>query len=340
MSRRHRHNRFVARPEIPATPSAPEVTAEPGLTVAAVARRLGVAPATLRTWSRRYGLGPDRHLAGAHRRYAPDDLARLEVMRSLTLRGVAPADAARAALAGHVEAPRPASARARTRSRVDRVAAASSGRAGGGPVVPVGSVDPIVRGLARAAQALDAPRVTALVTDSLARDGVAVTWERLLVPVLVGIGRRWAGGQVGVDVEHLLSECVLAALRDVGRDQPPPVSARTVVVASAPEEQHTLPIHAVAAALAERRVAVRVLGARVPTDALAEAVRRCGPAAVFVWSHSPATGTGMQFAELPRTRPAVAYVAGGPGWGPDLPVDVTRVESLPQAVALLARAAG
>ena len=34
------------------------------LTVAAVARRLGVAPATLRTWDRRYGLGPTEHSTG------------------------------------------------------------------------------------------------------------------------------------------------------------------------------------------------------------------------------------------------------------------------------------
>ena len=40
-----------------------------GLTVAAVARRMGVAPATLRTWDRRYGVGPGEHEAGTHRRY-------------------------------------------------------------------------------------------------------------------------------------------------------------------------------------------------------------------------------------------------------------------------------
>ena len=70
----------------------------PSLTVAAVARRLGVAPATLRTWDRRYGLGPSEHLAGSHRRYSSSDVSRLLVMRRLTLEGVAPSEAARAAL--------------------------------------------------------------------------------------------------------------------------------------------------------------------------------------------------------------------------------------------------
>ena len=64
------------------------------LTVAAGARRLGVAPATLRTWDRRYGLGPSLHEAGEHRRYCPEDLAKLTVMRRLITAGMTPADAA------------------------------------------------------------------------------------------------------------------------------------------------------------------------------------------------------------------------------------------------------
>src|SRR3954462_4667125 len=95
--------------ELPISPRAADdgpVPGEPGtglapdppearLTVAAVARRLGVAPATLRTWDRRYGLGPTLHAAGAHRRYSRSDIARLETMRRLVLDGVPPADAAR-----------------------------------------------------------------------------------------------------------------------------------------------------------------------------------------------------------------------------------------------------
>src|SRR4051795_6852101 len=76
----------------------------PALAVAAVARRLGVAPATLRTWDRRYGLGPSEHSAGAHRRYSAVDGARLFVMRRLTLDGVAPAESARISLATDVTA--------------------------------------------------------------------------------------------------------------------------------------------------------------------------------------------------------------------------------------------
>ncbi|WP_312858082.1 MerR family transcriptional regulator, partial [Pseudonocardia pini] len=69
----------------------------PHLSVASVARRLGVAPATLRTWDRRYGLGPSQHTPGSHRRYGPDDLARLEVMQRALVEGVTPGEAARLA---------------------------------------------------------------------------------------------------------------------------------------------------------------------------------------------------------------------------------------------------
>src|SRR3712207_1805085 len=71
--------------------------------VAAAARVLGVAPATLRTWDRRYGVGPSAHKEGQHRRYTEADLGRLETMRRLLLQGMSTAEAARAATAAHHE---------------------------------------------------------------------------------------------------------------------------------------------------------------------------------------------------------------------------------------------
>src|SRR5688500_13956841 len=55
---------------------------------------LGISPTTLRTWDRRYGLGPSTRHEGKHRRYSDEDVARLKRMVELTGSGVAPASAA------------------------------------------------------------------------------------------------------------------------------------------------------------------------------------------------------------------------------------------------------
>ena len=99
-----------------------------------------------------------------------------------------------------------------------------------------------------------------------------------------------------------------------------------------------LPLHALAAALSERRVATRVLGARVPRDALASAIRRSGPAAVFLWSALPRTGSTDQLAGLPAVRPAPQLVLGGPGWQGGLPAGAVATHSLAEAVEQIAAA--
>jgi MerR family transcriptional regulator, light-induced transcriptional regulator len=289
----------------------------PTLTVAAVARRLGVAPATLRTWARRYGLGPSAHTAGAHRRYSAEDLGRLVVMRRLTHEGVSPADAARMALSGAVADVSPA----RTGRVIDlvptnagdRSADHELGRSGGGRVLPLPDATPAVRGLARAAMALDAGALTESFQRYMSRLGVVGVWERLMVPLLRGVGERWATTGEGVEVEHLLSESILGVLhahtargREARRTAP-------VLLACLDNEQHGLPLHVVAAALAERGVDVRMLGTRTPMSALEAAVRRCGPAVVIVWATVPGLSVDA-LSRLRQIRPSPLLLAGGPGW--------------------------
>jgi len=297
----------------------------PVLTVAVVARRLGVAPATLRTWDRRYGLGPTGHAAGAHRRYTPVDVRRLELMRRLTREGVLPAEAARVALASD-SAP-----------NAGEGSSAADARA-----VPLHDTDATVRGLVKAAQALDARSIDSTVAEALDTHGVLWTWDALLVPALTVVGDRWGVTGTGVDVEHLLAESILNALRAVGASAPEPRNSRPVLLACAPEELHSLPLYALAAALMERGIDARVLGARVPPDALSAAVRRAGACAVFVWAHDADLADTDQLAAVPQLRPSVALVVGGPGWG-DAPAagpnPVTRVERLSEAVMVLHRAA-
>ncbi|MGC4956494.1 MerR family transcriptional regulator [Actinomadura citrea] len=292
----------------------------PGLGVGAVARRLGLAAATLRTWDRRYGIGPSGRSPGGHRRYTPADVARLEAMQRLILAGAPPGEAALAALREPPGAPRQ-----------------PRGHGAGGNRVPVGEAPAgadtaEVRGLARAAMSLDLPAMNDAVRTAIARDGVVRAWDGLMVPVMVGIGRKHAAGGDCVEVEHLLSTVVLGCLAEV---PPParPVNVRPVLLACAPEEQHSLPLYALAAALAQGGAAASLLGARVPANALAAAIRRTGPGTVFVWSQIAETGDPDWLADLPGTRPVVRLLAGGPGWRQDrLPAAVRLVTSLSQAV--------
>ncbi len=65
------------------------------LTIAALAERLGVSASTIRTWERRYGIGPAKREPGKRRRYAPAEVEMLENMVRLVRSGVSPADAAK-----------------------------------------------------------------------------------------------------------------------------------------------------------------------------------------------------------------------------------------------------
>ncbi len=272
--------------------------ADEALSAGAVAQRLGVAVTTLRTWHQRYGLGPSQHIPGHHRRYTPADLARLEVMRRLTAEGVSPAEAARWA-----------------RQAPDALAAVGASRAvlrrrdGGGTTIPVGRAGPAVRGLARAAMRLDAAAIGATISRAIAADGVVTTWDRLLRPLLVGLGERHAATGDVIEVEHLVSRCVSAALGAVASAGPASGPPR-VLLACADEEQHSLALEALAAALAEAGVGYRMLGARVPVTALLAAVDLTEAVALTVAVHDsldvrppPDRSVRQPWAARPAPRP-------------------------------------
>ena len=314
--------------------------ANDGLSAGAVARRLGVAVTTLRTWHQRYGLGPSQHVFGRHRRYTAEDLARLEVMQRLTAEGVTPAEAARwARLAPDALLHHPTRVPTPKMPEVARRDTPRA-RAGGGFTIPLGRASPAARGLARAAVRLDSAAMREILERAIEADDVVATWDNVLRPVLVGIGQRHTVTRNLVDVEHLLSRTSSEVLGAVPRPASAIRPAR-ILLACADEEQHSLPLEALAAALAQAGVACRMLGARVPPPALLDSVNRTGPAVVMLWSHAAATANVDQLRGLlagPR-RPLLV-LAGGPGWDPEtLPSEVVTPVSLGDALRLVMAAA-
>ncbi|SFF66377.1 B12 binding domain-containing protein [Actinoplanes philippinensis] len=210
------------------------------------------------------------------------------------------------------------------------------GRAGGGQTIALGPrVDPAARGLARAAMRLDGPSMRYILESAVTHRGVISAWTNVMMPVLIGIGERYEATKRFIEVEHLLSRAITEALSIVPR--PPRELAPRVLLAAADEEQHTLPLEALAAALAENGVPSRLLGARVPSRALVDAVDRTGPAVVVLWSQLPGTGNVAQLECLMALpHPPLVIAAAGPGWPlADLPPTVTPLSGLAEAVRVV-----
>ncbi|MCS0603027.1 cobalamin B12-binding domain-containing protein [Streptomyces sp. LP11] len=319
-----------------------------GLTTGAVARRLGVSPTTLRSWDRRYGLGPASRAEGRHRRWSPRDVAMVEEMCRLAAAGAPPAEAARVARLTHGE-------RVSAASPVPRAAAVPAGvtprRGGPGGGLPLGDVRQECRGLARAAVRLDAPELASRLLDAVGQHGLIGAWEEVMVPTLRAVGRKWeSSGDRYVEVEHLLSWQISTTLRRANLVLPhaaDPVGGDPVVLACVPGEQHSLPLEALEAALEGQGVPTRMLGAAVPVEALLACVRRTGPAAVVLWAQSRSTASmplARHVGDLrwgpagARRRPLV--LPAGPGWSRRTAEGFLRCTGLAEAVRTLSTLSG
>lgn len=340
----------VEADEVPITGEGPSSAPEVALSVAGAARGLGVAPGTLRSWERRYGLAPSLHTAGGHRRYGPVDLARLGVMHRLVQEGVPPAEAARAAILTRIGTEEvdsanpfavllgsgaPAGAEAPAGTADGHPAALTAASPGGGRVLPIPRSPRSTRGLARAAMSLDSHACQRTVSASLADRGSIRTWEELIRPVLVAVGERWAQTSRGVEIEHSFSTVVAGALAAHSAGLERPRNGRPPLLASVPDELHDLPLLVLQAALADVGIRSHVMGARTPQEALREAVARLGPPVVFLWAQMP----GAAVPDLPVRRPAMTLVLGGPGWSA-MPAGVEHVGDLEQAVGAVRTAMG
>nr|WP_083889578.1 MerR family transcriptional regulator [Nocardia pneumoniae] len=269
-----------------------------GYTVRAVAERLGIPTATLRSWNRRYDIGPPQDRPGRHRLYTEADIAMLERMLALIRAGVSPAGAA-------------ATVR--------------------GPAPELGQPAPLLA----AAFALDVRSVSDQLEAHVRAFGVVDTWDLLCRPAFADIVERQLGGERCIDVEHLLSWCVILVLH---RTNPPPAPAgpAPVVLACTSGETHSLPLEVLRATLAERGSAAHMLGADVPTAALCDTLARIDrPAAVLLWSQQESTA--LTSAVRACLDAGARVMVGGPGWETAfLPESVERVGNLRDAADRLA----
>jgi len=205
-----------------------------GLNIAALSRRTGVAPDTLRKWEQRYQILRPSRTSGGQRRYDERDVARVEWLCERLREGYRISEAA--TLLGTVDI-------APTRAPRDQL-----------------------RAMLEAVDSHETSSVGLLVDQAFALHGVDVTLDEILHPLLQEIGDRWAAGELTVAEEHLVSEAVRSRLGHLLADAGGGVHG-AVVLACAPGEQHELGLMMLAIALRRDGWKVVYLGADTPFEA-------------------------------------------------------------------------
>lgn len=262
--------------------------------VRAVAQRIGVPTATLRSWNQRYGVGPPDHSPGRHRLYSDADIAVVQQMHQLIADGASPRAAARAATDSVIPA-----------------------RAGTEPLLA-------------AAFALDLVAVEHILDGHSRHFGVLDTWEQLVRPAFADIETRQADGHGCIDVEHALSWTVSRSLHRL--PVAAGGSSASIILACPQGEAHTLALEALRAALGERQRHALMLGADVPTAALLDALgRHQTRVTVVLWAQTVETA---DVPTVRTVAMQADVLVGGPGWeSASVPAEAVRIDSLDRALS-------
>ena len=236
-------------------------------TVSSVADELGVSPSTLRTWERRYGLGPAQHEAGSRRRYQPEDVERLRAMVNHVRDGIPAAEAAKRALADV-------------------------------------SVRPIV-GPANAAQLRavvlsgDLPRLEEMLEAAVSSHGLVHTWSRFVEPTLKSLRSAPGGDPVGAPPALMLLNSFQRVCRSIHLSRPTRSLVGGERVALVADALHETPAQVIGVALAWYGCDVRLLsseryGGVCAADRFREYVRAGVPALTIILGRGPACADTVQ----------------------------------------------
>src|SRR5829696_9704171 len=257
------------------------------LNIAALARRTGVQPDTLRKWEHRYGVIRPERTQGGQRRYSALDVARVEWLQARLAEGYRIGEAA--ALLGSDDLP-------------------------SAPQTP----EELRAALLQAVKETDVPTVERLVEHALSVNAPATAVDEVLSPLLEQVGEGWAAGELSIGQEHLVSGIVRAHLERRLTDARGPIRG-VAVLACAPGERHELGLLMLALLLRADGWQVRYLGADTPIgDAVALAERSGARLLCFSATMPESAERAQDELDAPTLPEHLEIVVGGRGMTDDV----------------------
>jgi MerR family transcriptional regulator, light-induced transcriptional regulator len=256
------------------------------LNIAALSRRTGVAPDTLRKWELRYGVLRPVRTAGGQRRYSEADVQRVEWLRDRIRDGWRIGEAARV---------------------ID-----------GTPSATLDEPDALREMLVVAVRENDPHGVSAALDQAFAVLSLEQALTEVVTPALRWTGGAWERGELSVSQEHAITAKVRAHLGRLISEERGGVRG-SAVLACAPGEQHDIGLLMLAVMLRGDGWRVEFLGADTPVaDAVAFA-GRIG-AAMLCLSASRTESVELLRASLRGVEPpgAMVIAVGGAAVTPEI----------------------
>ncbi len=267
----HSRSSDVAAPRVhPPAPTSPDAGSDLTWGVGAVSERLSITASTLRTWERRYGVGPSFRTQGGHRRYTDRDIDRVELMRRLVARGVSAQDAARVA-------------RSLDRDELDLALTDELQRAPA-RLAP----DDLIDAVLAAVVTQDMERLSQLYVGLLRQGQLIEAWRDVLSPALVRMTVESSAGSLDSAAVTAAADVLMRELRSlVALERLPDTGRTSILIARNVPEIEAIPLLVIEAALVQAGVSTHVVGPEVGTRSVASMAARLRPDVLLTWGHAP-----------------------------------------------------
>jgi DNA-binding transcriptional MerR regulator/methylmalonyl-CoA mutase cobalamin-binding subunit len=215
-----------------------------------VERDTGIGRDTLRIWERRYGFpAPDRNSKG-ERIYSESQLRRLQRIRRLLDQGMRPGKLL------------PIGDRALDQLEAGMLTATIEPR------------DETIQKMLECIYSADSVQLETVLHAQLKKQGMQNFILAAIVPLLEVVGEHWASGRLQIYQEHFVSQLLIRFVNSQIDALAGSAKQSMVLLATLPGEQHTLGLLLVAALLMSQGKKVINLGAEVPMDQVAHAVKQ------------------------------------------------------------------
>jgi MerR family transcriptional regulator, light-induced transcriptional regulator len=246
--------------------------------VGAVSSRLSITASTLRTWERRYGVGPSFRTEGGHRRYTESDIDRVDLMRRLLSRGVSAKDAARVA-------------RSLGREDLELALRDDNYESGGVAHTEEDFLAAVVTG--------NRHELSQLFAGVLRETPVTSAWRDVLSPALRRMTTESAAGAVPADAASAASELLVRELQGLVAFERSSDGERTqVLFARSLPAVEAIPLLVLEAALLQAGVTTHTVGPELDGREVAALAIRLRPDFLVTWGHPPTPPLRKAMTEL------------------------------------------